>query len=76
MNSIGMKLLKAVESEVKAKRDKVEANLQILLENPVGMGEDCDVVAEVRGCIMQLADVEDEFETVSIYSRSYSLQQI
>jgi hypothetical protein len=69
-----MKLLKAVESEVKAKRDRVEANLQILLENPVGIGEHCDIVAEVRGCIMQLADVEDELEVVSKYSKQYPEQ--
>ena len=74
MSSIGMKLLKAVESEVKAKRDRVEANLQILLENPVGIGEHCDIVAEVRACIMQLADAEDELEVVSRYSKQYPEQ--
>ena len=39
MSSIGMKLLKAVESDVKAKRDRVEANLQVLLENQVGIDD-------------------------------------
>ena len=75
MSSIGMKLLKAVESDVKAKRDRVEANLQILLENQVGIGEHCDIVSEVKTCIIQLADVDGELEMVSRYSKKY-LEQI
>jgi len=75
MSSIGMKLLKAVESDVKAKKDRVEANLQILLENPIGIGEHSDIVSEVKLCIIQLADAEDELETVSKYSKKY-LEQI
>ena len=65
MSSIGLKLLKAVESDVKAKKDRVEANLQILLENPIGIGEHSDIVSEVKLCIIQLTDAEDELETVS-----------
>jgi len=75
MSSIGLKLLKAVESDVKAKKDRVEANLQILLENPIGIGEHSDIVSEVKLCIIQLTDAEDELETVSKYSKKY-LEQI
>ena len=75
MSSIGLKLLKAVESDVKAKKDRVEANLQILLENPIGIGEHSDIVSEVKFCIIQLTDAEDELETVSKYSKKY-LEQI
>ena len=75
MSSIGMKLLKAVESDVKARKDRVEANLQILLENPIGIGEHSDIVSEVKLCIIQLTDAEDELETVSKYSKKY-LEQI
>ena len=75
MSSIGLKLLKAVGSDVKAKKDRVEANLQILLENPIGIGEHSDIVSEVKLCIIQLTDAEDELETVSKYSKKY-LEQI
>ena len=75
MSSIGLKLIKAVESDVKAKKDRVEANLQILLENPIGIGEHSDIVSEVKLCIIQLTDAEDELETVSKYSKKY-LEQI
>ena len=75
ISSIGLKLLKAVESDVKAKKDRVEANLQILLENPIGIGEHSDIVSEVKLCIIQLTDAEDELETVSKYSKKY-LEQI
>ena len=74
MSSIGLKLLKAVESDVKAKKDRVEANLQILLENPIGIGEHSDIVSEVKLCIIQLTDAEDELETVSKYSKKYLVQ--
>ena len=67
---IGMKLLRATESEIEAKKAKAVANLSVLLENPVGIGEHTDLVAEVGNFITIISDAEDELEVVKkIYEK-------
>ena len=71
MSLIGMKLLKAAESELKAKKAKAEANLTVLLENPIGIGEHTDLVTEVRYFITAIADAEDELEIVDKFYEKF-----
>ena len=62
---IGLKLLKAVEAEVEGIKTKAEANLEVLLLNPVGIGEHCDIVAEVHNLVSTIVDSEDKLDIVN-----------
>jgi hypothetical protein len=66
-----MKLLKAAESELKAKKARAEANLTVLLENPIGIGEHTDLVTEVRCFITVIADAEDELEIIDKFYEKF-----
>ena len=47
-------MLKAALSHFIAERDRIVANLNNLLQNPVGVGEHVDVVGEVVDMVEQL----------------------
>ena len=47
MNKLGMNLLKATRAKVEGEIAIAEANLNILLQNPVGIGEHTDLAADV-----------------------------
>lgn len=63
--NIGLRLLKAVKAEVEGTRTKAEANLEVLLTNPVGIGEHIDLVAEVHSLLSTIVDSEDKLDVVS-----------
>ena len=67
MNTIGKMMLKAVNAKVKARKAVAEANLQVLLEQAVGIGEHSDLVHEVESFISEIADAEDELEVLAKY---------
>ena len=56
--NIGMQMLKAVQAEVTGDKLKSEANLDILLNNAVGIGEHIDIVAEVHSLIGTIVEAE------------------
>ena len=70
--SIGLKLLQAVESEVSGTKAKAEANLEVLLTNPVGIGEHIDIVAEVHGLLSTIVDSEDKLDVVGRKIEEYT----
>ena len=49
--SIGLKMLEAVRAEIVGARSKATANLEVLLSNPVGIGEHVDLVSDVHNLI-------------------------
>ena len=63
--NIGLRLLKAVKAEVEGTRTKAEANLEVLLTNPVGIGEHIDLVVEVHSLLSTIVDSEDKLDVVS-----------
>ena len=63
--NIGLRLLKAVKAEVEGTRTKAEANLEVLLTNPVGIGEHIDLVAEVHNLLSTIVDSEDKLDVVT-----------
>ena len=67
MSMIGKMMLKAVSAKVKARKAAAEANLQVLLQQPVGIGEHTDLVHEVGAFIAEIADAEDELGVLEKY---------
>ena len=64
MKELGRNLLEATNSMVAAEIQKDRANLSILLENPVGIGEHTDLVADVYKLVDGIAHKEDVLDTV------------
>ena len=63
--NIGLKLLRAVQLDLESKIAKEDANLQVYLENPVGIGEHSDLVEEVSTMIDNISDAEDSLVVVT-----------
>lgn len=57
--SIRGSLLTAARAHFEAKVQQARTNLLIYIDNPVGIGEHPDIVAEVIGLVEQLAAAEE-----------------
>ena len=62
--SIGLKMLEAVKAEILGSRAKAIANLEVLLSNPVGMGEHIDLVSDVHNLISEIAEADDKLDVL------------
>ena len=58
MTGLGSKILDASKREYQGQLAKTFANLEVLLNNPVGIGEHTDIVGEVQTCIEKIHDLE------------------
>ena len=61
---LGLKLMRAVEQTLLAKISKIEANLEICLEHPVGIGEHVDMIEEISLMINEISEAEGALNTV------------
>ena len=62
--SIGLKMLEAVRAEIVGARSKATANLEVLLSNPVGIGEHVDLVSDVHNLISEIAEADDKLDVL------------
>ena len=62
--SIGLKMLEAVKAEILGTRAKATANLEVLLSNPVGIGEHVDLVSDVHNLISEIAEADDKLDVL------------
>ena len=62
--SIGLKMLEAVRAEIVGARSKAAANLEVLLSNPVGIGEHIDLVSDVHNLISEIAEADDKLDVL------------
>ena len=62
--SIGLKMLEAVKAEILGTRAKAVANLEVLLSNPVGIGEHVDLVSDVHNLISEIAEADDKLDVL------------
>ena len=58
MTGLGSKLLDASKRDYQGKLAKIFANMEILCNHPVGVGEHADVVGEVQKCIESIHEYE------------------
>ena len=65
MSVLGLGLLEAVQAEVVSEIKSAEANLDILLKRPVGIGEHIDLVTEVHSLIGKITESEDKLNVLS-----------
>ena len=71
MANLGLQLLEAVKKRAEAEIASAEANLNILLNQSVGIGEHTDIVVEVENYVQIIVDAEDKLNVVSkILSKS------
>ena len=65
-------LLEAVMKELEGEKARAEANLDVLISNPVGIGEHIDLVTEVKNLVGTITDAEDNLDVVSRKLQEYS----
>ena len=70
--SIGLKMLEAVKAEILGTRAKAVANLEVLLSNPVGIGEHVDLVSDVHNLISEIAEADDKLDVLDKKISEYS----
>ena len=58
MTGLGSKLLDAAKRDYQGQLAKTFANLEVLINNPVGIGEHTNIVGEVQTCIEKIHDLE------------------
>ena len=63
------RILKMVKNNAEAKREKALTSLQLLLENPVGIGDHStdDFYNNVEESFQNLVDADDTLETLKKY---------
>ena len=58
MNGLGSKIIDASKRDYQGQLAKIFANLEILCNHPVGIGEHTDIVGEVQTYIEKIHDLE------------------
>ena len=58
------RLLYALASQYKADIEKAKANIQVYIENPVGIGEHADLVTAVGEQVEIIAHAEDKLRVI------------
>jgi hypothetical protein len=66
-NNMKDKLIKALKSHAQGHIDKHVANVEIMLNNPVGIGEHGDVMEEIEKELEEVAKYNDIMEMVDKY---------
>lgn len=65
MNRLGSNLLKSVELSFIGDMAEAKANLDVYLENPVGVGEHSNITNEVKTLVNKIANAKDAIEVIS-----------
>lgn len=61
------RLLECFASHAKGHVDKHLANIEVLLHNPVGIGEHGDIIEEIEKEMMEVAKYDDMLEMMEKY---------
>ena len=64
MNGLGSKIIDASKRDYQGQLAKIFANLEILCNHPVGIGEHTDIVGEVQKCIESIHDYEGFIQVI------------
>ncbi len=64
MNKIGTKILNSVELCYIGRMAEAKANLEVYLNNPVGVGEHSDITGEVKKLLLNIAESRDVLNTI------------
>ena len=65
MNRLGSNIVKSVELTFIGEMAESKANLDVFLENPVGVGEHSDITNEVKILVEKIANAKDALEVIS-----------
>tara|TARA_R110002072_G_C7562324_1_gene500328 strand:+ start:304 stop:531 length:228 start_codon:yes stop_codon:yes gene_type:complete len=65
--TIGKKMINALRKKYEAEIAAAQANINVYMKNPAGIGEHPDLVAAVDSEMVKLADAEDKLATLNKY---------
>jgi len=60
-------MINALRKKYEAEIAAAQANINVYMKNPAGIGEHPDIVAAVDSEMVKLADAEDKLETLNKY---------
>jgi hypothetical protein len=60
-------MINALRKKYEAEIASAQANINVYMTNPAGIGEHPDIVAAVDSEMIKLADAEDKLETLNKY---------
>tara|TARA_S200000501_G_scaffold200980_1_gene189107 strand:+ start:263 stop:490 length:228 start_codon:yes stop_codon:yes gene_type:complete len=63
--TIGKKMINALRKKYEAEIAAAQANINVYMKNPAGIGEHPDLVAAVDSEMVKLADAEDKLATLN-----------
>ena len=64
MSNLGNKLLNSVELSYIGKMAEAKANLEIYLNNSVGVGEHSNITGEIKKLLLDIAEAKDVLNTI------------
>ena len=64
MSNLGNKLLNSVELSYIGKMAEAKANLEIYLNNSVGVGEHSNITGEIKKLLLDIAEAKDVLSTI------------
>ena len=74
MNKIGTKILNSVELCYIGRMAEAKANLEVYLNNPVGVGEHSDITGEVKKLLLNIAESRDVLNTIGEIKKKWRLK--
>ena len=63
-------ILNALKSKYLGVMAEAEANIEVYLQNPVGIGEHPDVIAAIDSQMTILAEAEEKLHALSIFTKN------
>ena len=60
-------IIKALQKKYEAEIASAQANIQVYLDHPVGIGEHPDLVAAVDHQVQVMAESKDKLDTIEMY---------
>jgi hypothetical protein len=67
MTDLRTQMIKAVKQHAKAHIEKHRVNIEIYLQNPVGVGEHSDIMDSIEKELKHMAEYEDHLEIINKY---------
>tara|TARA_R110000796_G_scaffold249600_1_gene377545 strand:- start:2938 stop:3150 length:213 start_codon:yes stop_codon:yes gene_type:complete len=62
-----IKILQSIKKEYEGKKDQEIYDLQVYLNNPVGVGEHSDIAKEIKNKIANIEKLDAQIDTIDKY---------
>ena len=71
-----IKILQSIKKEYEGKKDQEIYDLQVYLNNPVGVGEHSDIAKEIKNKIANIEKLDAQIDTIDKYFPKETAKQL